>query len=986
MNTNEHESDPRASLRQKLVAVLLGEAGAEESAEVERALAADPQLAAERARLAATIGLVQSLQGADAGEHLSPAAAERLADAAAQRATGPRPLAGPQPFVRPEGARRAWHASPVFRLAAMFALLLGSFAMWRSAEGTADKSKRGANLPASALQASLEKDALERSQLDAKNDGAAEGREANEIEARVDLGLAAAASEPPPAESAPAAPMLAVTEPSGASQPAETAAAQVAAGEELLGERLRLLDALEGQDEAKKAEIAALIQAEEKLRFELDREANVVFEEAVVPQGVLTKEQEEALRALPSGSRGGTPVGVGSIGHRAPAVSVFTSRRAGAGGKGGQGLPASPPRGAEVQPELPATNAAPETIDRPSIPASDDGANQALLALSGAKDERGDEKALEALRELGYSAGGGGQSTDRFGEDSDEEQARYRFEQARRQLTPAERAALIDQLIQSCRRRPQERPRDMFYRWWGDNAFEWARNDPLSTFAVDVDTASYTLARRYLAERMLPEKAQIRTEEFVNYFKGDIAPPSEATFRVATELAPSLFARSPDTWMLRVALRGREVSRTQRKPVALTFVVDVSGSMREQRRLELVKHALRLLVSELDARDTISIVAFTNDARLVLPATSARDRGLIESAIHPLQPEGGTNVQAGLRMGYEAAVAKLVEGATNRVVLLSDGVGNIGETDAAALSAEVERQRDAGIYLNTVGVGMNNVNDAFLEQLADKGDGMCNYVDDEREARRALVDNFTSAFEPIASDVKIQVEFDPAQVERYRLLGYENRAVADHQFRNDAVDAGEVGAGHQVVALYEVVRTGRTLPDSKQAAEQPLATVRVRWKPPTAAGARFEAHMAQEIAQPVHAREAAGSFAATSSGYRRSVLVGQLAEFLRRSIHARDDSFELLLGEARKLAPELADADFDEFVRMVERTVELITVEWGRYDTLARRLDDLRMQNYLRAQVEGLGGESARLDELDRQIGELEAEVRRMCEKGTAVR
>jgi len=591
-------------------------------------------------------------------------------------------------------------------------------------------------------------------------------------------------------------------------------------------------------------------------------------------------------------------------------------------------------------------------------------------------------EALDALRGLGYV--GGDDDRGRFDDDSEDLYLGVRFGRQQRRLTPEQRQELIDALIRSCRRRPQERPRDMFYRWWGDNPFEVARVDPLSTFSVDVDTSSYTLARRYLAEGMLPEKAQIRTEEFVNYFKGDVPPPSEETFRVACELAPSLFGRSPDTWMLRVAIRGREVPREQRKPLALTFVVDVSGSMKEQSRLELVKHAMRLLVGELDARDSISIVAFTNDARLVLPMTSARQRGLIESAIHPLQPEGGTNVQAGLRMGYEAALAGLSSEANNRVVLLSDGVGNIGETDADALNREVARHRDSGIYLNTVGVGMNNHNDAFLEQLADKGDGICNYVDDEREARRALVENFTGAFEPIARDAKIQVEFDPAQVERYRLLGYENRAIADKDFRNDAVDAGEVGSGHQVVALYELVRTGRSDP------EAPLATVRVRWKPPyqEMTSNSFVDVEASELAQPVYAADAAASYAATGAGYRRSVLVAQLAEFLRRSIHAREDSFEALLSESRKLAPELGDPDFDEFVEMVGRTIELISAEWGRYDGVARRLDALRMQNYLRAQLEDLRADldRARLEEIDRQIQELEGEVRELLERGTLVR
>src|SRR5688572_197610 len=366
----------------------------------------------------------------------------------------------------------------------------------------------------------------------------------------------------------------------------------------------------------------------------------------------------------------------------------------------------------------------------------------------------------------------------------------------------------------------------MFFRFWGDNPFEIAAIDKLSTFSADADTASYALARNYLVQGHLPTKEQIRTEEFVNYFKGDVPPPSEGAFRVALELAPSLFGDTSDLWMLRVAVRGRDVSKQERMPLALTFVVDVSGSMREGARLELVKHALRMLSAQLDVRDTISLVTFSDNASLVLPPTSAKHKDLLESAIHPLSPQSSTNTEAGLRMGYAQAAAALTKGANNRVVLLTDGVANVGITDPGALVQMVEQQRKLGILLNTVGVGMDNHNDHLLEQLADKGDGLCNYVDDEQEVRRALVDNFTGAFEAIARDVKLQVEFDPAQVSRYRLLGYENRAIADADFRNDKVDAGEIGAGHQVVALYEIART---LPADPAG---PLATVRLRYKEP----------------------------------------------------------------------------------------------------------------------------------------------------------
>ncbi len=527
------------------------------------------------------------------------------------------------------------------------------------------------------------------------------------------------------------------------------------------------------------------------------------------------------------------------------------------------------------------------------------------------------------------------------------------------------------------------RPRDMFFRYWGDNPFELALLDRQSTFSIDVDTASYTLARRYLVEGQLPTKEQIRTEEFVNYFKGDVPPPTEGTFAVATEFAPSLFGDDSNTWMLRVAVRGKEVSKAERQPVALTFVVDVSGSMREGARLELVKHSLRLLVSQMDASDSISLVKFSNDAALILPMTSARQKDLIESAIHPLQPEGSTNTEAGLRMGYEQALAALTPNANNRVVLLTDGVANVGITDPNALVQMVERQRKAGIYLNTVGVGMNNHNDNLLEQLANKGDGLCNYVDDEQEVRRALVDNFTGAFQVIARDVKVQVEFDPAQVERYRLLGYENRAIADADFRNDKVDAGEVGAGHQVVALYEIVRRNTT-------GDGPLATVRLRWKPPFQAGVpQDEQGAAQELAQPVHAAQSAASYAATSAGYRRSVLVAQFAEFLRRSVHARRDSLERLIDEARKLSSELRDSEFEEFVDMAVRSRELIRAELARRDWLDDCGHLLRHRHYLHGQLDelrrrfpqrfddpSLAAEfEAHLRELQTRLGELEARI-----------
>ena len=543
-----------------------------------------------------------------------------------------------------------------------------------------------------------------------------------------------------------------------------------------------------------------------------------------------------------------------------------------------------------------------------------------------------------------------------------------------RTLSPEERAQWLDhecrRIVEQCRRRPNEKPRDMFFRFWGDNAFEMPAIDPLSTFSVDVDTASYTLARRYLNEGNIPTKAQIRTEEFVNYFKADVAAPTEGIFAIHTDLAPSRFSSDKTRSMLRVVVRGKEIAKEERKPLRITFVIDTSGSMKEQGRLELVKHSMRLLVNELSGTDAIAIVAFSSDARMILPMTLASQKSLIESAIFPLSPDGSTNAAAGLRMGYELALAKIDANAQNRVVLLSDGVANTGETDQIEITKSVQLHREKGIYLNTIGVGMNNHNDALLEQLADKGDGVCSYVDTQEEARKSIVDRFTGAFETIARDVKVQVEFDPAQVHAYRLLGYENRAVADQDFRNDKIDAGEVGAGHQVTALYEIERTGA-------AAEKPLATVRLRWKAPRNVNAPTANEEANEMAKPVLAASQTG-FEGAGIGYRRAVVVAQFAEFLRRSVHARGDSLEELIAEADKLVKESADAETAELAVLIRQSKQLILNALPACDDLCQAVDAVRRNSLLRCQEELLAKESnARiLDDIEAENRKLEERIR----------
>ena len=496
-----------------------------------------------------------------------------------------------------------------------------------------------------------------------------------------------------------------------------------------------------------------------------------------------------------------------------------------------------------------------------------------------------------------------------------------------------------------------ESPRDMYFRFWGDNPFVPTRQDGLSTFAADVDTASYGLARRMLREGFLPPREQVRTEEFVNAAKPDLAAPEDGAFALHAELAPSPFGGREDRWLLRLGVRAREVERDARPPLALTFVVDTSGSMREGNRLELVKHAIRLLVGELDSRDSIAIVRFSKDASEALPPTSATSRDAIETALFSLQPGGGTNAEAGLELGYSLASMTLMEGVQTRVVFLSDGVANLGETDQKRLADEVADSVGRGIFLNTIGVGMSNHNDVFLEQLADRGQGVCDYVGDAADARRAIVERFVGSFVTVARDVKIQVEFDPNQVVRWRQLGYENRAVADRDFRNDAVDAGEIGAGHQVTCLYEL-----ELPGGEVSREAALAKLRVRWKP-VVSGEQPRAVEALELERPVTYEGAAcASFDAAPRGFRRAALAAQLAECLRRSTHARGDSVQAL---GKAIAALLAEDRSDESAQLAEMAQAAIQLDL-QSQIPAVGPDDgdaAHRKAYLDALIQSLGGD-----------------------------
>ncbi|HSL44667.1 MAG TPA: von Willebrand factor type A domain-containing protein, partial [Anaerolineales bacterium] len=368
-------------------------------------------------------------------------------------------------------------------------------------------------------------------------------------------------------------------------------------------------------------------------------------------------------------------------------------------------------------------------------------------------------------------------------------------------------------------------PYDMFFEDYGVNPSIDTEDDSLSTFALDVDTGSYTVMRNYLSEGNLPPTDSVRVEEYINYFdQGYPIPPQHQAFGIYIDGAPAPFTQTERYQMLRVGIQGYQIPAEERKDASLTFVIDVSGSMDMDNRLGLVKRSLELLVEQLRPRDRVSIVVYGSEARVVLEPTPGSDKGRILEAIYSLHPEGATNAEAGIRLGYKMAMHAYNPGGINRVILCSDGVANVGETGPDAILEEIRHYVEEGVTLTTIGFGMDNYNDVLMEQLADNGDGFYAYVDDMREARRLFIDQITGTLQTIAMDAKVQVDFNPEVVMRYRLVGFENRAIADDEFRDNSVDAGEIGAGHSVTALYEV----KLYPE----AYGNIATVFMRWQDP----------------------------------------------------------------------------------------------------------------------------------------------------------
>ncbi|HST37201.1 MAG TPA: VWA domain-containing protein [Allosphingosinicella sp.] len=441
---------------------------------------------------------------------------------------------------------------------------------------------------------------------------------------------------------------------------------------------------------------------------------------------------------------------------------------------------------------------------------------------------------------------------------------------------------------------------------------------PVSTFSIDVDTGSYANVRRMLNEGSLPPQAAVRTEEMLNYFRYDYPAPQDRArpFTVSADMVTTPWNRN--TRLLRVGLRGYDLPRAGRPAANLVFLVDVSGSMDEPDKLPLVQCSLALLADRLGPHDRVSIVVYAGAAGTVLEPTA--DRRAIQAALSRLKAGGSTAGAQGIALAYQTARRSMIRNGINRVILATDGDFNVGVTDNEALLDMVERERRSGITLTTLGFGTGNYNEAMMEQIADHGNGNYSYIDSPREALKVLDQELASTLFTIAHDVKIQVEFNPAHVREYRLIGYENRALREEDFDNDQIDAGEIGAGHQVTALYEIVPVGRMgwLPERRYAANQrpeggaadsgELAFLRLRYKLPGEDQSRL-------IEQPL----AAGLIAAARAPVGDTAFVAAVAAYgqlLRGDANMGRFSF----ADVRQLAGRADGGNYwrREFVRLTE--------------------------------------------------------------------
>lgn len=463
-----------------------------------------------------------------------------------------------------------------------------------------------------------------------------------------------------------------------------------------------------------------------------------------------------------------------------------------------------------------------------------------------------------------------------------------------------------------------------------ENRFLAATKNPLSTFSIDVDEAAYSNVRRYINNGSIPPPGAVRIEEMINYFDYTYPQPqNDEPFSVNTELSECPW--SPQHRLVHIGLQGKEMPVQNLPNANIVFLIDVSGSMDEPNKLPLVKSSMKLLADQLRPDDKVAIVVYAGNAGLVLPATSGSNKTAIKNAIDQLGAGGSTAGGEGIQLAYKVARKNFVKDGNNRIILATDGDFNVGVSSDDELVSLIEKERKSGIFLSVLGYGMGNYKDNKMQQLADKGNGNHSYIDNINEARKVLVTEFGSTLFTIAKDVKIQIEFNPAKVQAYRLIGYENRVLAAEDFNDDKKDAGELGSGHTVTALYEVIPVGvksEFMGDVDPLKYQPaktgastnggneLMTIKLRYKKP-------DGEVSKLIVHPVIDTHLA--LANTSENFRFSAAVASFGMLLRNSAFKQDASFQQVVSLAKSSKGNDVNGYRQEFINLVQTAGSLIT-------------------------------------------------------------
>ena len=471
--------------------------------------------------------------------------------------------------------------------------------------------------------------------------------------------------------------------------------------------------------------------------------------------------------------------------------------------------------------------------------------------------------------------------------------------------------------------RPPSEPLDREnYAHFDENPVKQPLITPVSTFSIDIDTGAYANVRRFLSQGRMPNQDAVRVEEMINYFSYDYqtAKNREQPFGVMTEMAPTPW--NTHSYLLHIGIKGDDMLGNTLPASNLVFLIDVSGSMRSPNKLDLLKTSLKLLTKQLRSQDRISLVVYAGASGVVLPPTSGDQRAVINNAIDNLVAGGSTNGAAGIRLAYSLAEQAFIKNGINRILLATDGDFNVGTVNFEALKDLIEEKRQSGISLTTLGFGTGNYNDHLMEQLADAGNGNYAYIDTLNEAQKVLVDEQRSTLQTIAKDVKIQIEFNPATVAEYRLIGYENRALKREDFNNDKVDAGEIGAGHSVTALYEVVLTdspyrqldklryqsGNPASNTKRSDE--IALLRLRYKQPDSDSSKLIEHV-------IHRTSIKHAIQQASNNFRFAAAVAAFGQQLRGGQYTKSFSMQDTLQLARAARGKDPFGYRGEFLRLV---------------------------------------------------------------------